>query len=164
MTGREHEGEHTVASNRKARHDFDILETHECGIVLTGSEVKSLRAGRASLVDCYGRIDRGEMWLEGMHVSPYSMAVGYGAHDPDRRRRLLLHASEIERWADRVHREHLAVIPLSVYFKEGRAKVELALARGRRKEDKRQALAERDAEMEIQKALGRNRKGLPASP
>jgi SsrA-binding protein len=150
-----------VASNRRARHDYAILDTIEAGLVLRGSEVKSIREGLVQLGDAFVRFDRGEAWLEGMHVSPYSMAVGYGAHDPDRRRKLLLNRAEIQRWSDRVHREHLAVIPLSVYFTEGRAKVELALARGRRKEDKRQALAERDAELEMQKAVGRDRKGRP---
>lgn len=134
-----------VASNRRARHDYEILDTVECGIVLQGSEVKSLRAGRIALQDSYARFDDGEMWLFGVHVPPYAQANGFGAHDPDRRRKLLLHRRQIDEWMGKSKQNSLTMVPLSIYFKDGRAKVELALARGRRQYDKRQAIAARDA-------------------
>jgi SsrA-binding protein len=153
-------GTRRVASNRKARRDFTILETVEAGLVLQGAEVKSLRANQVQMADSYARFGRGEAWLEGVHIAPYSFATGSGAPDPDRPRKLLLHASEIEKLAARVAQERLAVVPLSIYFKDGRAKVELALARGRRKEDRRQAIAERDAALDAARAVGRQRKGM----
>ncbi len=137
-----------VASNRRARHDYEVLETIECGIVLQGSEVKSLRAGRIALQDAYARIIDGEMWLFGVHVPPYAQANGFGAHDPDRRRKLLMHRRQIDEWMGRSQQQSLTMVPLSIYFKDGRAKVELALARGRRQYDKRQAIATRDASRE----------------
>jgi SsrA-binding protein len=149
-----------VASNRKARHAYAILDVVEAGLVLRGSEVKSLRAGHVQLAEAYARISGGEAWIEGMHIAPYAFATGVGSHDPDRSRKLLLHRDEIERLADRIAQERLSLIPLQLYFRDGRAKVELALARGRRKEDRRQALAERDSEREMAKALGRQRKGM----
>jgi len=149
-----------VASNRKARHDYSILDVVEAGIVLHGSEVKSLRAGHVQLADAYARISGGECWMEGVHISPYTYAHGFGAHLPDRPRKLLLHGDEIAKLGARVAQERLALIPLSIYFKEGRAKVELALAKGRTKGDHRQAMAERDAKAEVAKALGRQRKGM----
>ena len=139
------EANRVVASNRRARHDYDILDTTECGVVLQGSEVKSLRAGRIALQDSYARIIDGEMWLFGVHVPPYAQANGFGAHDPDRRRKLLLHRRQIDEWMGRSQQQSLTMVPLSIYFKEGRAKVELALARGRRQYDKRHAIATRDA-------------------
>lgn len=151
-----------IASNRRARHDYAVLDTVEAGLVLQGSEVKSLRAGHVQLADAFARYQGGELWLEGVHIAPYRFATGVGAHDPDRRRKLLLHRDEIERLQARVGQERLALVPLSVYFRDGRAKVELALARGRRKADKRQAIAERDSEREIARALGRKRKGIDA--
>ncbi len=138
----------TVARNRRARHDYDILETYECGIELRGSEVKSLRAGRVTLADAYARVEQGEAWLLGVHVPPYENAAGFGAHDPDRRRRLLLHREQIDELAGRTQQQSLTLVPLSIYFKDGRAKVELGLARGRRLYDKRHAIAARDAERE----------------
>ncbi len=150
----------TLASNRKARHDYEILDVVEAGIVLLGSEVKSLRAGQVQLVDAYARILDGEMWLDGVHIAPYKFAVGVGAHDPSRPRKLLLHRSEITRLHDRVARERLTLIPLALKMIDGKVKVELALARGRRKGDKRQALAEKDVKREMQRALGRQRKGM----
>jgi SsrA-binding protein len=111
------------------------------------------------LADAYARVERGELWLHGMHVSPYSFATGFGAHSPDRPRKLLVHKAELERLASRVAQEKLTLVPLSVYFKEGRAKVELALARGRKTEDRRQAIAERDAKRETERELGRRLKG-----
>jgi SsrA-binding protein len=137
-----------VASNRRARHDYEILDTVECGIVLQGSEVKSLRSGRIALQDSYARVIDGEVWLFGVHVPPYSHAAGFGAHDPDRRRKLLLHRRQIDEWMGRSQQQSLTLVPLSIYFKEGRAKVELALARGRRQYDKRHAIASRDASRE----------------
>ncbi len=134
-----------VAANRRARHDYDILDTLECGIVLQGSEVKSLRAGRIALQDSYARIIDGELWLYGVHVPPYAQANGFGAHDPDRRRKLLVHRRQIDEWLGRTQQQSLTLVPLQIYFKDGRAKVELALARGRRRYDKRRAIAERDA-------------------
>lgn len=149
-----------LATNRKARHDYEILDVVEAGIVLLGSEVKSLRGGMVQLVDAYARVIDGEVWLDGVHISPYRFAVGAGAHDPDRARKLLLNRSEIERLHDRVARERLSLVPLAFKLVDGRVKVELALARGRRKGDKRQVIAERDVQREMQRSLGRQRKGM----
>jgi SsrA-binding protein len=151
------QGVKVVATNRVARRDYDVLETVECGVVLKGSEVKSLRESRVRLQDAYARATRGEMWLYGLHIAPYSGATGAFAHDPDRDRKLLLHKDEILRLSSRVDQDGLALVPMSLYFREGRAKVELALARGRRKYDKREALARREAEREAQQALARRR-------
>ena len=153
-------GDKVVASNRKARHDFTILETMEAGLVLVGSEVKSLRGGHVQLADAYARASDGELWLEGVHIAPYAFARGFGAHDPDRPRKLLLHGDEIGRLRARVAQERLALVPLAIYFKDGRAKVELALARGRNKGDHRAAISERDAKREAARSLGRQRKGM----
>jgi SsrA-binding protein len=147
------EGIHRVAQNRRARHEYDILDTYECGISLTGAEVKSLRSGHISLQDAYARIDRGEAWLVGAHVAPYEYASGYGRFDPDRPRKLLLHRQQIDELAGTVAQKALTLVPLSVYFKDGRAKVEIALARGRRLYDKRRALAERDASREAARVI-----------
>jgi SsrA-binding protein len=148
-----------VASNRRARRDYTVLDTVEAGLVLRGSEVKSLREGHVQLVDAYAHVRDGEMWLEGMHISPYTNAVGFGAHDPDRARKLLLHADEITRLRARMNQERLTLVPLAIYFRDGRAKVELALAKGRTKSDKRAALAKADAQREIDAEMGRRRKG-----
>ncbi|MGA2037256.1 MAG: SsrA-binding protein SmpB [Acidimicrobiales bacterium] len=145
----------TVARNRRARHDYDIVETFECGIALQGSEVKSLRAGRVTLADAYARVEEGEAWLVGVHVPPYENAAGFGTHDPDRRRKLLLHRSQIDELLGRTQQQSLTLVPLSIYFKDGRAKVELALARGRRLYDKRHAIAARDAEREALREAAR---------
>jgi SsrA-binding protein len=152
-------GTKLIASNRRARHDYAIDDSVECGIVLSGSEVKSLRAGHVQLADSYARIIRGQVWLDGVHIPPYQFAHGVGAHDPNRARKLLLKAREIERLDARVSREHLALVPLSLYFKEGRVKVELGIGKGRKQTDKRNAMAERDTQREIQRSLGRQRKG-----
>jgi len=144
-----------IASNRRARYDYSIVDTFECGIVLRGSEVKSLRLGHVQLADAYARVIDGEVWLDGVHIPPYSNAHGVGAHDPDRPRKLLLHAKEIERLRDEVARERYALVPLAFYFKDGRVKVELALARGRNVVDKRHSMAERDAKREIERATRR---------
>lgn len=142
-----------VATNRRARHDYDILETFECGIALVGSEVKSLREGHVQLADAYARIQDGEVWLHGVHVAPYAFAHGPDGHDPDRRRKLLLHRREIDRLAAVIAQQKLTLVPLSIYFKEGKAKVELGLARGRKIYDKRHAIAERDATREAARAM-----------
>jgi SsrA-binding protein len=156
------DGTKTIASNRRARRDYSIIDVVEAGLVLRGAEVKSLRDGHVQMGDGFARFHDGEAWLEGVHIAPYSNAAGFGAQDPDRRRKLLLHADEIDRWADRVARERLTVVPLRLYFRDGRAKVELGLARAHRKADKRQALAEREAEREAARAMGRQRKGVTA--
>lgn len=153
-------GTKVVASNRKAWHDFTILDTIECGLVLVGSEVKSLRAGQVQLADAYARISNGECWMEGVRIAPYAFAQGFGSHAPDRARKLLLHREQLDKLAARVAQESLTLVPLSIYFTEGRAKVDLALAKGRRKGDQRQALAEKDAARDMARALGRQRKGM----
>jgi SsrA-binding protein len=153
-------GRKLVASNRRARHDYAVLDTVEAGIVLSGSEVKSMRLGQVQMADAFARYTDGELWLEGVHVAPYQFAIGAGAHDPDRRRKLLLHRDEIDRLQARVAQERLALIPLSLYFKEGRAKVEIGLGKGRQKADKRQAIAERDSKREMDRELGRRVKGM----
>jgi SsrA-binding protein len=153
-------GTKPVASNRKARRDYAILDTVEAGMVLHGSEVKSLREGHVQMADAFARVRQGEVWMEGVHIAPYKFATGIGAHDPDRPRKLLLHREEIAKLSARVDIERLALIPLALYFKDGRAKVEIGLAKGRTKGDKRQALAERDSQREIDRAMGRYAKGM----
>lgn len=145
-------GPKAVAQNRKARHDFDILDTFECGVALVGSEVKSLRDAKVQLRDSHARVEQGEVWLHGVHISPYLFATGRDAHDPDRRRKLLLHRREIEELTERTQQEGLSLVPLSIYFKEGRAKVELGVGRGRKLYDKRAAIAQRDADREDDRA------------
>lgn len=152
-----------VASNRKARHDYEILETVEAGIALVGGEVKALRDAKIQLKDGYAHIDRGEVTLLGVHISPYVYATGFGSYLPERPRKLLLHRSEIEDLQRRVTQEHLTLIPLTVYFKGQVVKVELGLAKGRKHHDKRDVLAERDSRMEIERALGARRKGMGAA-
>ncbi len=142
-----------VAQNRRARHDYDILETYECGIALQGAEVKSLRLGQASLQDAYARIEGGEAWLVGAHLAPYEYATGYGRFEPNRPRKLLLHRGQLDELSGIVAQKALTLIPLSIYFKDGRVKVEIALARGRRLYDKRHAIAERDATREAQRTI-----------
>ncbi len=141
-----------VATNRKARHDFEIVDRLECGIVLTGSEVKSLRNGTAQITEGFARIESGEIWLYGIHIPPWAYAVGFGSHDPDRRRKLLAHHRQIAHWYNETTTQALTLVPLSLYFRDGRAKVELGLARGRKQHDRRQALAQRDAEREMARA------------
>jgi SsrA-binding protein len=147
-----------VATNRKARHNFDIEETLEAGIVLQGSEVKSLRKGRASLVEAYARMKGAEMFLEQFQIPIYEEA-SYQNHEPVRSRKLLLHASEILKLKSRVERDGYTIVPLKVYFKGNRVKVQIAVAKGRKRHDKRQALAKRDAERYMQKAAAARRKG-----
>lgn len=144
-------GDRVVITNRKARHDYSVIETLECGAVLLGAEVKSIRDGRANLQDSYARIEDGEVWLYGMHVSPY--AYSRGELDPVRRRKLLLHAGQIIKMANLVAEPGVTMVPLSVYFKAGRAKVELAVVKGKKRWDKREALKEKDANRETARAL-----------
>lgn len=151
-------GTKLIASNRRARHDYEILDVVEAGIALQGSEVKSLRDSKVQMADAYARVDNGEIWLHGVHISPYLHASSHTGHDPERRRKLLLHRDEIGRIGARVAQDRLALVPLSLYFKEGRAKVELAVAKGRRRYDKRQAIAKRDAEREAARAMAAARR------
>lgn len=148
-------GTKVVATNRKARRNYEILETIEAGIVLRGSEVKSIRDGRVQIGDAFARIDGGEVWLHQLTIAVYAYSQAHTGHDEVRKRKLLLHSHEIERLRARVEPEHLSLIPLSVYFKDGRAKVELALAKGRRTHDKRQAIAERDAQLDVRREMAR---------
>lgn len=145
-----------VATNRKARHNYEITETMEAGIVLTGSEVKSLREGRASLNEAFALIRDGEAFLINMHIPPYRQA-GYAQHEPARNRKLLLHKNEIRRLIGKTAERGLTLVPLQCYFSHGLAKIELGLAKGKRQYDKRQSIAKREAEMQIQKATRRRR-------
>jgi SsrA-binding protein len=157
MTAKPVVSEGLVAQNRRARHDYEVLGTYEAGIVLVGSEVKSFRERKVQLRDAFARAQDGELWLHGMHVSPYGYASGYGMFDPDRSRKLLLHRRQIDELVRETRQGPLTLVPLSVYFKGGRAKVELALARGRRAYDKRRAIADREAQMEAKRAMGTRR-------
>jgi len=155
-------GTKTIATNRTARRDFEVLETLEAGIVLKGSEVKSLRASHVQFADANVWIRDGEAFVLGLRIQPWDTATGVFGHDPDRQRKLLLHRGEIERWAHRAQAERLAIVPLSLYFKDGRVKVEIALAKGRKNVDKRQAIAKRDAELEARRDLARSMSGKSA--
>lgn len=141
-----------VAANRKAFHDYEIVEKIDAGISLLGTEIKSIRAGGASIREAYARPLNGEMWLYGAHIAPYG-AGGYVNHEPTRPRRLLLHRAQIREWAAAMAEKGLTIVPLSMYLKDGRVKVELGLARGRKQYDKRQAIARREADRDIQRAL-----------
>lgn len=152
-------GRQLVAQNKKARHDYHIEDTYEAGLVLTGTEVKSLRAGRASLVDGFGEIDRGEAWLLQVHIPHYTLGT-WTNHETRRRRKMLLNRSEIDKIERRTTEKGLTIVPLSLYFSDGRAKVEIALARGKKTFDKRHAMAERTALNEAQRDLGRRLKGM----
>lgn len=145
-------GRKLVASNKKARHDYLIEDTFEAGIVLTGTEVKALRAGRASLVDGFGTIERGEAWLEGVHIPEYTEGT-WTNHAPRRKRKLLLHRREIEELARETQAKGQTIVPLALYFVDGRAKVEIALARGKKEYDKRHALREKQEVREAQAAM-----------
>jgi SsrA-binding protein len=152
-------GRKVIASNRKARHDYAILDTYEAGIALTGTEVKSLRAGRASLVDAFGQVSDGEIFLHNLHIPEYAQGT-WTNHEPRRTRKLLLKRIEISRLIGKLKESGLTLVPLSMYFSDGWAKVELGLARGKKSYDKRQDLAKRDAEREIAKVAGRRGKGM----
>jgi len=148
------ETERLVATNRRARHEFHIEETYEAGLVLTGTEVKSLRAGRASIQDAHARVEDGEVWLYHMHIPPYEAGNIFN-HDPLRRRKLLLHRREVDRLSGRVQQKGYTVVPLRVYFRRGLAKVEIGLARGKRQYDRREAIAEREARRRMERAVRR---------
>ncbi|WP_027345496.1 SsrA-binding protein SmpB [Hamadaea tsunoensis] len=152
-------GRKVVASNRKARHDYAILETVEAGMVLTGTEVKSLRMGRASLVDAFAQERDGELYLHQLHIPEYTQGT-WTNHEPRRTRKLLLNRGELDKLIGKLHESGLTLVPLSLYFSDGWAKVELGLARGKKSYDKRQDMAERDANKEIHRALGRRNKGM----
>jgi SsrA-binding protein len=145
-------GEKLIVDNRRARHDYHLLERVEAGLVLQGTEVKSLREGRASLARAYGDVRDGELWLVGLHISAYDQGT-YANHDPERERKLLLHRREIDRMGGRARERGLTLIPTRLYFKDGRVKVELALARGKELHDKRRDLARREADRQIERAL-----------
>ena len=152
-------GRKVIASNRKARHDYSILDTYEAGIALMGTEVKSLRAGRASLVDAFAQEKNGELYLYGLHIPEYAMGT-WTNHEPRRTRKLLLNRAEIARLIAKTRESGLTLVPLSMYFSDGWAKVEIGLARGKKTYDKRQDLATRDANREITRAMGRRGKGM----
>lgn len=153
------QGRKVVTTNRKARHDYSILDTFEAGLVLTGTEVKSLRTGRASLVDSFAAVSRGELYLHGAHIPEYIQGT-WTNHEPRRVRKLLLKRGELDKLIGKLKESGLTLVPLSLYFSDGWAKVELGLARGKRSYDKRQDLARRDADREIARAAGRRRKGM----
>ncbi len=150
------EGRKVVASNRRARHNYEILDTFEAGMVLTGSEVKSLRAGQVQLKDAYGLLQGGELWLENAHIAPYSFAIS-GGHAPERKRKLLLHRREIDRLTGKINEQGLTLVPLQIYFVRGIAKIEIALAKGRHTYDKRKKLVERQQKREMDRAKSHRR-------
>ncbi|MFC4333754.1 SsrA-binding protein SmpB [Salininema proteolyticum] len=152
-------GRSVVTTNRKARHDFDILDTYEAGLVLSGTEVKALRQGRGNITDAYAEIHNGEARVHNLHIPEYDYGT-WTNHPPRRIRKLLLKRSEIDKLEPRLNESGLTLIPLSLYFSEGWAKMEIGLARGRKTHDKRQAIAKREADREIQRAIGRaNKRG-----
>lgn len=150
-------GSKLIAQNKKAYHDYHVEETLEAGLVLTGTEVKSLRQGKVNLRDSYAQIKDGEVYLVGVHISPYEQGNIFN-HDPLRERKLLLHTREIRRLTGKVQQAGYALVPTKMYFKEGRAKVEVALARGKKLYDKREAMAKRDAERDMQRTLRERQK------
>lgn len=152
-------GRKLIAQNKKARHDYAVLDVFEAGLVLVGTEVKSLRAGRASLIDGYATVKNGEVWLEGVHIPEYTEGT-WTNHEPRRPRKLLMHRDEIAKLIGKTKEGGLTLVPLSLYFKDGRVKVELALAKGKKSYDKRQDLATRDANREIARTAGRRAKGM----
>jgi len=152
-------GTKLIASNRKARRNYEVLESVEAGLVLRGSEVKSLRLGHVQMGDAFARIDNGEVWLQSLHIAPYENSQAHSGHEPERARKLLLHREEIARLRAKVDEQRLTLVPLSIYFKEGRAKVDLALARGRKTYDKRNLLAERDAARDAARSIAHARSG-----
>lgn len=152
----EKNGRKVVGRNRKARHEFEILDTYEAGIVLKGPEVKSLRAGHLAFRDSFARIERGEVWLYSLHIAPYEQANRANV-DPDRARKLLLNRAEIRRLVVKVDEKGLTMVPLEVYFRQGNAKVTLAVARGRRLYDKREKLKQQSQDREARRAMGKHR-------
>ena len=154
-------GRKLIAQNKKARHDFAIEDVYECGIVLTGTEVKSLRAGRASLIDGFAMIENGELWLHGVHIPEYTEGT-WTNHTPRRKRKLLVHLQEIKKLHIKIKEGGVTLIPLQLYFNNGKAKIEIALARGRKQHDKRAALMERQVGRETSRELSRERSGKSA--
>jgi SsrA-binding protein len=152
-------GRKLIASNRKARHDYTIVDTYEAGMLLKGTEVKSLRDGRASLIDGYATLTDNEVWLRGVHINEYLQGT-WTNHEPRRARKLLLHREEIAKLAGIMREDGWALVPLSLYFSNGKAKIELGLAKGKKTYDKRQSLAKRDAEREMARVSGRHFKGM----
>jgi SsrA-binding protein len=151
-------GQKLIAQNKKARHDYSILDTYECGIVLTGTEVKSLRAGRASLIDGFAMIENGELWLHGVHIPEYTEGT-WTNHTPRRKRKLLVHREEIRKLNGKMKDSGTTLVPLQLYFKDGRAKVEIALAKGKKAHDKRDSLMEAQATREINREMSRRQSG-----
>ena len=151
-------GKKVIAQNKKARHDYSIEDVYECGLVLTGTEVKSLRAGRASLIDGFAMIEDGELWLHGVHIPEYTEGT-WTNHTPRRNRKMLVHRDEIKRLHAKVKEGGLTLVPLSLYFKDGKAKVELAIARGKKAHDKRASLMEKQAGREIEREISRRNSG-----
>jgi SsrA-binding protein len=152
------QGRKLIAQNRRARHDYAVIDTYEAGVALVGTEVKSLRMGRASLADAFATVDDGEVWLRGLHIPEYTQG-SWTNHEPRRTRKLLLNRKEIERLIGKTREGGATLVPLSLYFSNGKVKCELALARGKRTYDKRQDLARRDADRDVQRAFGRAAKG-----
>jgi SsrA-binding protein len=148
-----------VATNRQARREFEILDTIEAGIVLLGSEVKSLRTGKAQLAESYARIHNGEVWINSLHISQYEHSSAAFGHDSDRPKKLLMHKGEITRLQAQIDQKGLTLVPLSLYFRDSRAKLELALARRKRLVDKRQTIAQREADREAQREMSRGMRG-----
>jgi SsrA-binding protein len=151
-------GQKLIAQNKKARHDYSILDTYECGIVLTGTEVKSLRAGRASLIDGFVMIENGELWMHGVHIPEYTEGT-WTNHTPRRKRKLLVHREEIRKLNGKMKDSGTTLVPLQLYFKDGRAKVEIALAKGKKAHDKRDSLMEAQATREINREMSRRQSG-----
>ncbi len=147
-------GDRVIATNRKARHEYEILERLEAGLVLTGSEIKSIRDGKVNLQEAYAAIDGGEAWLVGCHIAPYPMA-GYADHVPDRRRKLLLHRRQIDQLHFETRAKGITLVPLRLYLKDGRAKVEIALARGKKLHDKRRTIRDRETQRQIDREMAR---------
>ncbi|MEZ5237612.1 MAG: SsrA-binding protein SmpB [Microthrixaceae bacterium] len=155
-TKSESDDDRTIARNRRARRDYELGDTIEAGIVLTGSEVKSLREATVQISDAYAQVRDGEAWLHGLHIAPYSHAQDHSGHDPERPRKLLLHRNQIDRLGHRVATERLTLVPLALYFRDGRVKVALAPGKGRKTVDKRHDLARREAEREAARAMARS--------
>lgn len=148
-----------VTTNKQARRNYDISDTFEAGIALRGSEVKSLRESKVQLNDAYARFENGELWLVGLHIAPYVRASSHERYDPTRKRKLLMHRAELDRLFSRTEQDHLTLVPMALYFKDNRAKVELGLGKGRKMVDKRQLIAKRDADREARRELAaRNRR------
>lgn len=156
---KKHRNNQVVATNRRARHNYSILETFEAGVALVGTEVKSLREGQASLADSFATVDDGEVWLRNLHIPEYHHG-SWTNHAPRRNRKLLMHRTQIDNLIGKIRDGNLSLVPLSLYFTDGKVKVELALARGKQAHDKRQDLARRDADREVIRELGRRSKGM----